>query len=163
MIQLECFKNIVTDLSVGAGSESSGKVRSFWTVVTALTVLMASATFFEFHSLNISKMTMASSKLQVKRTNIVRPLTTNDLWIATWKVRRQLADVGEKMEKNSTFLEPPPPSVWDSIYRNLTLDISPIYDIVDVAIDTVGVKGLYFKVFYDGKLLQMAGNRDRKE
>jgi hypothetical protein len=151
MLQLECSKTGLTELSGAGGSESSCKVRPFFGLVTVMAVLMASLTFFESQSLTISKTTMASSKLQVKRHHIARPLTTNDLLVMTWKVRRQLADIGEKMEKNRTYLLPPPPSVFDSTYRNMTLDISPIYDIVDVAIDTLGVKGLYFSVFFDGK------------
>jgi hypothetical protein len=157
MLSLVWPKTLMTEIHDGGGGgcvESSRPVRPLLglVTVTALAAIMASVTFFEFQSLTITKTTMASSNLQVKkRHNIERPLTTDDLLNITWKVRRQLADMGEKIEKNSTYLMSPTPAVFDSIYRNMTLDISPIYDIVDVAIDTLGVKGLYFLVFYDGK------------
>lgn len=133
-------------------------VHPFFWVLAAMASMMAYATLLECRSLTIAQTSKAAgSHLEIKR-NIQRPKTNKEMLDATFKVRRQLAGLGEAMEKNSELLMAPPST--DFIYSNMTLDISPVYDVVDVAIDTLGVKGLYFGVFFDGTLLSVAAPMD---
>ncbi|KAG7359607.1 hypothetical protein IV203_034705 [Nitzschia inconspicua] len=147
---------MIPKISSGNGG-GSGKVHPLFLMVTALAALMASAVFFQCQSLSIRQATKSNSKLQVKpkrsiNSNKYKPMTTEELVDATLTIRKQLSKLGEAMEKNETWLEPPASLEGDDIYSSMTLDISPVYDIVDAALDTVGVKGLYFWVFTDGEL-----------
>lgn len=149
-------------------AEQQGQVRPFFVAVAALATLMAFVTFFEGQTLTTSKAnrllptlrfpkdsstsssTSSNNNIMNMKT-IARPMTNKELLNATKTVRRQLAGLAEAMEKNETWLAPPSYMEGDSIYSSMTLDISPIYDVVDAAIDALGVKGVYFWVFYDGE------------
>lgn len=141
---------------------AEGQVRPFFVAVAALATLMAFVTFFEGQTLTASKANRLLPTLRFpqdsnsnnninNRNTITRPMTNKELLSATRTVRKQIAGLAEAMEKNESWMAAPSHLEGDSIYSSMTLDISPIYDLVDAAIDTLGVKGVYFGVFYDGQ------------
>jgi len=88
-----------------------------------------------------------------------------DLEAATTLFRKQLARISQVMEQDAAATAAAQQSSSSSsttttavakspeqTYRDMTVDISPLYDIVVDALETVGAKGLYFRVFSDGEL-----------
>jgi hypothetical protein len=144
-------------------------------ILATIALVMAATTFFEVPVAWNSQSLLLDSgdddttvKERVRKGNGVRkkiaiPTTPDEAKKTARLFQRQLAKVSETMEKQGTGPSTIPELANHPVYGNKTVDISPLYDIVDVIIDTIGVRGLYFDVFYDGELKWWFADRPDEE